>query len=163
MKCLSILAIILILLTLLQTQSRAVLAAILISIFAFIFMYRKNLRLKNMFVIFFSFVLFIVLCYSIVKYTDRLEAFNLEIRKTFDFKDSPRFKLYKSTLQLFVDQPILGVGPGNWKIDVWKYGLYINSLGRSFAQRPHNDFLWVLAEGGIFAGLSYMLLFLILL
>ncbi len=52
---------------------------------------------------------------------------------------------------------------GNWKIDIWKYGLYVDALGDSFAQRPHNDFLWVFAEGGFIAGLSYILLFLILL
>ena len=98
-----------------------------------------------------------------MKYTDRLEAFKGEIEKTFEFSATSRYKLYKSTFQLITDNPILGVGPGNWKVEVWQYGLYFESWGKSFAQRPHNDFLWVFAEGGIFAGLSYILIFLILL
>ena len=162
-KVLSAIAIVLIALTFLQTQTRAVLAAVFISIITFLLINKRNLQLKHILILFSSFVFTIIVGYSIMQYTDRLEAFKGEIEKTFEFSVTPRYKLYKSTLQLMDDQPMLGVGPGNWKIDVWKYGLYFNSWGKSFAQRPHNDFLWVFAEGGVFAGLSYILIFLILL
>jgi tetratricopeptide (TPR) repeat protein len=98
-----------------------------------------------------------------MKYTNRYDAFAGEISKSLEFKSSSRYKLYDSSLQLIVEHPVFGVGPGNWKIDVWEYGLYEGTLGKSFAQRPHNDFLWVFAEGGILAGIAYVLLFLILL
>ena len=34
--------------------------------------------------------------------------------------------------------------------------------GISFAQRPHNDFLWITSEGGVLVGLIYIIIFLIL-
>jgi tetratricopeptide (TPR) repeat protein len=98
-----------------------------------------------------------------MKYTNRYDVFVGEINKTLDFTSSGRYKLYNSSLQLIADNPILGVGPGNWKIDIWEYGLYKGALGNSFAQRPHNDFLWVFSEGGFIAGVAYILIFLILL
>ena len=119
--------------------------------------------MKHIIVLFSSFVFSLVIGFFIMKYTSRLEAFKAEIEKTFAFSDNSRYKLYKSTLQLISEHPILGVGPGNWKIEVWQYGLYFDTWGKSFAQRPHNDFLWVFAEGGVLAGLSYILIFLILL
>jgi len=61
------------------------------------------------------------------------------------------------------DKPIIGVGAGNWKVEAWDYGLYKDNIGESFAQRPHNDFLWICSEGGIVAMISYLLLFLIIL
>ena len=86
-----------------------------------------------------------------------------EIKKTFEFSTTSRYKLYSSTVKLISENPFFGVGPGSWKISVWEFGLYFDSFGKSFAQRPHNDFLWVFAEGGFIAGISYILLFLILL
>ena len=162
-KVLSVIAIVLIAFTFLQTQTRAVLAAVFISVITFLLINKRNLQLKHILILFSSFVFSIIVGYSIMQYTDRLEAFKGEIEKTFEFSATARYKLYKSTLQLMAEHPILGVGPGNWKIDVWKYELYFDSWGDSFAQRPHNDFLWVFAEGGVFAGLSYILIFLILL
>ena len=162
-KVLSVIAIVLIALTLLQTQTRAVLAAVFISVITFLLINKRNLQLKHILILFSSFIFSIVVGYSIMQYTDRLEAFKGEIEKTFEFSATSRYKLYTSTLQLMAEQPILGVGPGNWKIDVWEYGLYEGTLGKSFAQRPHNDFLWVFAEGGFIAGIAYILLFLILL
>ena len=162
-KVLSVIAIVLIAFTFLQTQTRAVLAAVSISSITFLLINKRNIRLKHLLILLSSFVFTIIIGYSIMKYTDRLEAFKGEIEKTFEFSATSRYKLYKSTLQLITDNPILGVGPGNWKVEVWQYGLYFESWGKSFAQRPHNDFLWVFAEGGIFAGLSYILIFLILL
>tara|TARA_B110000008_G_C16912301_1_gene541223 strand:- start:249 stop:1490 length:1242 start_codon:yes stop_codon:yes gene_type:complete len=101
-----------------------------------------------------------------MKYTNRYDAFVGELNKTLDFTSSARYMLYRSSLELIAEHPVFGVGPGNWSVDVWNYGLYIDSYastGKAFAQRPHNDFLWVFAEGGFFAGIAYLLLFLILL
>lgn len=162
-KILSVIAVILVILTLFQTQTRAVLAAVVISIITFLLINKRNIRVKHIIVLFLSFVFSLVVGFFIMKYTGRLEAFKGEIEKTFAFSATNRYKLYKSTLELISEHPILGVGPGNWKVAVWQYGLYFDSWGNSFAQRPHNDFLWVFAEGGFFAGLSYILIFLILL
>jgi tetratricopeptide (TPR) repeat protein len=107
--------------------------------------------------------LFTFLGLAFIYSTARLDSFKKEITKTIDFSSSQRFSLYNSSIKLIIDNPIFGVGPGNWRIKIWEYDLYFNTFGDSFAQRPHNDFLWVFSEGGLIAGLSYLLLFLILL
>ena len=163
-KALGLIAIVLIAFTFLQTQTRAVLVAILISMTTFLLINKRNVQLKQIILLFSSFIFAIIIGYSILHYSNRLERFKTEFSGILtDASVQSRYKLYKSTLQLMVEHPILGVGPGNWKVEVWQYGLYFESWGKSFAQRPHNDFLWVFAEGGIFAGLSYILIFLILL
>lgn len=74
-----------------------------------------------------------------------------------------RLRLWKSTLKMANNSPFLGVGLGSWKIEFPRQGLsdfdYDVRQGRKHFQRPHNDFLWVLAETG-YPGLTfYVLLF----
>ena len=163
LKILSGLAILLILITLFQTQTRAVLFALGIFSLSIFILNKTKLHKKHFIGLLLGAVLLLGSGYAIIKYTNRHEAFVGEINKTLDFTSSSRYKLYNSSLKLIAEQPIFGVGPGNWKIDVWEYGLYEGTLGKSFAQRPHNDFLWVFAEGGFIAGIAYLLFFLILL
>ena len=162
-KTLSGLAILLIIITLFQTQTRAVLFALAIFIVSLFVLNKANLNKKYVIGFIISFLISLSFGYALMNYTNRYDAFVSEINKTLDFTLSSRYKLYNSSLQLIIEHPIFGVGPGNWKIDVWEYGLYEGYSGKSFAQRPHNDFLWVFAEGGFIAGLAYILLFLILL
>jgi tetratricopeptide (TPR) repeat protein len=146
-----------------QTQTRAVLFAIGIFSSSLFLLNKTNLHKKHFIGFLAGAVLLSGSGYAIMKYTNRYDAFIGEINKTLNFTSSSRYKLYNSSLQLITDHPVFGVGPGNWKIDVWQYGLYIGTLGKSFAQRPHNDFFWVFSEGGFIAGIAYVLLFLILL
>ena len=163
-KYFAVIAVALIGLTFLQTQTRAVFVAIFISVTAFLLINKRSVQLKHIILLFSSLIFAAIIGYSVLQYSNRLERFKSEFREILtDASVKSRYKLYKSTLQLMAEHPIWGVGPGNWKIEVWRYGLYFDSWGKSFAQRPHNDFLWVFAEGGVFAGLSYILLFLILL
>ncbi len=62
-----------------------------------------------------------------------------------------RLQLWDKTLVMVRDHPLTGVGPGNWKIALPAYGLEGTKAesGLVHAQRPHNDYLWVLAETGI--------------
>ena len=144
-----------------QTQSRAVIGAIMISLFTFIFLDSISInRLRK----FFAYFIFLIISGYIFLFSlNRLDVFNKEITKTVDFSSSQRFSLYYSSIDLISDNFIFGVGPGNWPIRIWEYALYNNTFGDSFAQRPHNDFLWFFAEGGFLAGISYILIFLILL
>lgn len=162
-KILSGLAILLILITFFQTQTRAVLFALGIFSVSLFLLNKANLNKKHFIGILVGAVLLLGTDYAIMSYTNRDNPFILEINKALDFTSSQRYKLYKSSLRLIVDHPIFGVGPGNWKIDICQYNLYNAALGNSFAQRPHNDFLWVFSEGGLIAGISYILIFLILL
>jgi len=61
-----------------------------------------------------------------------------------------RMKIYGSTLAMFNEHPVLGVGPGNWQIRIPQYytGKFQHFEELSWT-RPHNDFLWILSERGI--------------
>ena len=144
-----------------QTQSRAVIGAILITVSSFVFLSKISRKgINNLFkYLFFLLIFGLIFLFSL----GRLDSFKKEITKTINFSSSQRFALYNCTSDLILDNLFFGVGPGNWRIKIWEYGLYNNTFGDSFAQRPHNDFLWFFAEGGFFAGICYILIFLILL
>ena len=74
-----------------------------------------------------------------------------------------RFTLWQKTLFMIKDNPILGVGIGNWKIALPNYGTsgMRSETGLVHFQRPHNDFLWVLSETGIIGLISYLSIFII--
>ena len=80
---------------------------------------------------------------------------NLEIRQVF----------WDHSFQMQAEHPLFGVGPGQWRIHFPKYGLL--GMNPSVAEgvtsevRPHNDFIWVLAEQGyvgVFLFASFFLL-----
>ncbi|MDM8541066.1 O-antigen ligase family protein [Desulfococcaceae bacterium HSG9] len=81
-----------------------------------------------------------------------------------------RFCLWEKTLRMVRDAPILGVGVGQWRIMLPRYGKIEKWLNdrpseapaEVVFQRPHNDYLWILAETGS-AGLICYLMFLSLL
>ena len=60
---------------------------------------------------------------------------------------------WEGCLQMAKEKPLLGYGPGQWRIIYPKYGLdrYEFDLrnGNLHYTRPHNDFLWILSEVGI--------------
>lgn len=73
-----------------------------------------------------------------------------------------RILMWKKSLQAMEDDLILGHGSGNWRVVFTSYGLE-NLTPRSFKkvhfQRPHNDYIWVLFETGIFGFTFYISLF----
>lgn len=64
-----------------------------------------------------------------------------------------RFIVWNRSMDMIEDHPMLGVGAGNWKVQIPKYGIKgFDDLGRyglDFSIRPHNDFLKAGAELGI--------------
>jgi O-antigen ligase len=72
-----------------------------------------------------------------------------------------RIFLWQKTIEMSLDNPILGVGPGNWKIAFPEYGTDGLRAEDGFTnfQRPHNDYLWILSETGIFGLICYVLIF----
>jgi O-antigen ligase/tetratricopeptide (TPR) repeat protein len=76
--------------------------------------------------------------------------------------NAERLEQWKNTLTLFSKQPLFGIGMENWKIEIMQFPAAKGTkseLGNYFFQRPHNDFLWVLCESGIFAFIAYVSLF----
>ncbi len=72
-----------------------------------------------------------------------------------------RLAMWRNSLAMFADDPWLGVGAGNWKLASPAWGPMSKRVlrGDLFFQRPHNDYLWILAESGPLALLCYLFVF----
>jgi tetratricopeptide (TPR) repeat protein len=70
-----------------------------------------------------------------------------------------RVKVWNNSLQCIKDNPVAGVGAGNWQYNYLKYGVRdMPSVQKRFTvfQSPHNDYLWVAAETGIIGFILYL-------
>ena len=76
---------------------------------------------------------------------------------------SKRLDIWAGTLQLIIESPFLGHGLGTWKLEILRYisGAEITDGNSIFYQRPHNDFLWIWSESGLFALLAKIVLFVV--
>jgi O-antigen ligase len=74
-----------------------------------------------------------------------------------------RIKIWKKTILLIKDHPALGVGSGNWKINVRDYGSggMTWENGKYVPDRPHNVALQVIAETGFTGALFYLSMWLL--
>lgn len=82
------------------------------------------------------------------------------IKPDFIFRsyDMERVYLMNSSIKMFLDYPLFGVGNGNFN-DIY-VSKYINSLAKEpNLPSPHNIFLYFFVERGIFAGISFFLMF----
>lgn len=62
-----------------------------------------------------------------------------------------RIKIWKKTIEVIKDKPVLGTGVGNWNLTIPAYGTegLIWAYGAFVPDRPHNVYLQVLSETGI--------------
>ena len=69
-----------------------------------------------------------------------------------------RLSAWQWSLNMIQEQPLLGVGPGNWKLRVLEYE---NQTKPNFiySYKAHNDFLEIPAEKGLISGLLYIGIF----
>jgi O-antigen ligase len=71
-----------------------------------------------------------------------------------------RLNTWKMSLNMSMDNPVFGVGAGNWKIVAPKYQKDAGIVLENFNWiRPHNDFLWMLTEKGIPGLLLFITIF----
>lgn len=73
--------------------------------------------------------------------------------------NNERLSLITKTISIIKENYLIGVGAGNWQVEYAKFGLsgLDNAQNKNVTfQRPHNDFLWILSELGIFAFLLYV-------
>jgi len=75
---------------------------------------------------------------------------------TQDGSVNQRLRLYKQGLNHFIENPILGVGIGNWKLTSIDYDKK-NIDGFTIPYHAHNDFIQLLVELGFFGLLFYTL------
>ena len=95
--------------------------------------------------------------------TEQFAPFTSSISSLSTLKE--RIALWRKSIQMIKDNPFFGVGPGQWKIVLPNYGKIERiweseqGLNEVFFQRPHNDYLWVLSEVGLFGFFFYLSIF----
>lgn len=148
--------------------------AILIVTVLYFLMKKKMPRINFVFIlvflliminVFFLFVLKPVISKGIQSNAQIL-ALKPELRQQKEL-DNERLVLWDKTYDVFKKHSVTGVGMGNWQIyfpDETLTGLWrAEDLNYTF-QRPHNDFLWILAETGLIGfNLFFLFLFSLLL
>ncbi|MFZ4414726.1 MAG: O-antigen ligase family protein, partial [Bacteroidales bacterium] len=75
--------------------------------------------------------------------------------------EAGRVDSWKRSVMLFKQDPLLGVGTGNWKIRILQYENPEKS-DFTFMVKAHNDFIEITTETGIFGGLLFIFLFVFL-
>ncbi|MEI6575552.1 MAG: O-antigen ligase family protein [Bacteroidota bacterium] len=94
-------------------------------------------------------------------------AYNVSILKRLstiksDATGAGRFDAWKRSVRLIKENPVLGVGTGNWKVVVLKYE---NPDKEDFIYmfKNHDDFLEITAETGLGGGLAYLAIYILIL
>ena len=73
-------------------------------------------------------------------------------------RNQARIALWGWSWLLIKEKPLLGVGSGNWKVEVLKYESKLKS-GFTYSYKAHNDFIESAAETGVIGGLFYLGIF----
>lgn len=79
---------------------------------------------------------------------NKLEAVSGEVSEVGDAtrEGTRRIEIWRATRELIVDNPIVGVGFGGYWVAIPRYH---NASGKLIPQEAHNDYLEILASGGI--------------
>ena len=152
-------------------MSRAVwvglfIAVLLTIIVYFIFIYKhekKGKRLKQFGIIIGSLIGLLILTTALIGLVDKQNSVLTHIKKGTDFNSGSvfhRFDLWKKSSAMTKEHWVKGVGAGNWKTMVIKYGIGAQTKsGWKYPVRPHSDYLWVLTELGILGFISFLAIF----
>ncbi|PKP33409.1 MAG: hypothetical protein CVT99_00200 [Bacteroidetes bacterium HGW-Bacteroidetes-16] len=173
-KVLSISSLTLLIINILLLQTRSVWIASIIFVIVLLviwgfFALRKgfvfNSGSKKQVVLFTAgFLIIFSVGFFIIQKTGALQTLKykaVSIFNTDSHDNQGRLQIWESTLHLSQDHLLLGVGAGNWKIEIPPYFPYNYDLTYQNWRRPHNDYLWVLAEKGIPGLALYILIFII--
>jgi len=162
-------AISLIMITLLQTRSVWIATAlfVLVSGILIVLIRRKigfdfsKLRIKKAYyLVFFIIVILIsVIIYKSPSFRNLIVYKALSVLDIKSDNNQGRLDIWESTIEMSKENIILGVGAGNWRIHFPKY--YSDKQGDKYKNwvQPHNDFLWILSEKGIFGLLTHLLIY----
>lgn len=149
--------------TILITGARATYLGLLAGFFFFFFFYPKKLRTLK--IIAAIFVLLAVIAVVLFNFFPQIGEKNnllkivvnrLSIKRVATDLLGTRFSAWKITLQAIKDKPILGWGPENFYIGFEKhYDPTILGVKNMWWDRPHNVFLEIWVNSGIFALIFY--------
>lgn len=111
-------------------------------------------------VVFFVFILFTIFKFNQYFSASDVSNLNSRINSIELTEDSSNFRFYlwDNALDYIADNPFIGCGIGNWKIEslsYWKFKL----SGYMVPYHAHNDFLEITAEIGLIGGLIYLSIF----
>ena len=153
-----------ILLIMLQTRSSLLALAIATLILVF---YKFDFVKKKKYLFSLVGIALIALSTLLLKQIGTLDYFMsiLDFNDTDSIRSSTiveRFYMWKSSLLMFCDHYLFGVGIGNWAIYFPFYGLSLWRLrqGEVIMQRPHNDILENFTEVGFLGGILFSILLL---
>ena len=106
-------------------------------------------------------ILSLILLYNIVSHINTVE--NISSKTTsftiIDESSNNRLELYSNALDYITQNPFIGCGIGNWKIESLPYWKALKT-GYTVPYHAHNDFLELATEIGVIGGLFYFLIFL---
>ncbi len=74
-----------------------------------------------------------------------------------DAKESLRVDAWLWSMNIIRDNPMLGIGAGNWKVNILEYENQVNP-DFIYMYKAHNDFIEIMTETGIIGGLLYILI-----
>ncbi len=142
---------------------------ILLSTFIVYLIFRKKLGIKifskSIISKLIPLIALVIICsYFVISTYDNYNSFNFRLKSLKNFRSQniqKRIYLWENTFKMIDDNLISGVGSGNWKIHIPKYakdGKH-NNYGEIRYQTPHNDYLSIFAENGIFGMLLYISIF----
>ena len=136
-----------------------ILALIFLNIILFIYSFflKNKSFLKHQSIIILVFVLISLLQSNLYKNNNNLSVQN-RIMSYNDDSVKGRLNFYKACFDKIIENPILGVGIGNWKILSLKYGKE-NIKSYEVPYHAHNDFLHLTSEIGLMGALSYLAVF----
>ena len=141
-------------------RTRSVWLAVIVSVIFvllvfYIFSKEKSSQVKWIKFLGFGTASFVVITFVLLQFTNISES-------VFDSGSlNKRIIYWESSLEMFAEQPITGIGAGNWRINFPKHGL--NGIdatvleGRTTINRPHNDLLWILSETGMIGFTGFMM------
>lgn len=157
--------------------TRAVFLALLIFLLIISIYYLKTkFRIRNRFIVLGCLLIVIVGVFLLKNYVDLKIKSNIKSNNAIEqYVDrltnlktfNSRTEYWNNSISLWQENPLFGVGMGNWQVDFPKYGLdkyedFAIINGINTIQRPHNDFLNILCENGILSLISYCIIFLLI-
>ena len=147
--------------------TRGALLGMVICFSIYIFdLFKNNFELKNKIksasIILFALIVSTIFNLIVLKDTSSKNVLNRAASISLSTNDgsvNQRLRYYKQGLQQFKENPLMGVGLGNWKLNSIEYDKNDIS-GYVIPYHAHNDFIQILAEQGFFGMFFYLMIFL---
>ncbi|MFZ4520332.1 MAG: O-antigen ligase family protein [Bacteroidales bacterium] len=141
-----------------------VIAILFVIYIAFQGPFQKSANKINTIGVFVAAIILAFAFYSVIQryvFTNKNDLYNKTFAKRVSSivsGDSLRIDSWKRSATLTWQEPLLGVGTGNWKIRVLQYENQVNP-NFMYMVKNHNDFFEIAAETGVVGGLLFISLF----